>query len=146
MSTIEEVLGVIQGLARVVKDQQATNRDLITNTQKQIDDLTSAVQELSAAVGKQDNASSSPLRLPQITLPEFTGKENLDRFTEQLTHVLLSSGTAPNHWFTYLKQQCRRDARAFDIVCSFETDHILTFSSNRHKNSTSNNTNKVWKC
>ena len=129
MATAEEVLGIIQGLAKVVKDQQATNRDLASSTQQQIEDLASSVKELSLAIGTKDHATGSPLRLPQLTLPEYTGKENLDRFAEQLSNVLSSSGVSACHWFTYLKQQCRRDARAFDIICNFESKHLTEISS-----------------
>ena len=47
-ATVEEVVGVFQGLAAVVKEQQATNRDLSAQTQQQIvaeqliNDLTSS--------------------------------------------------------------------------------------------------------
>ena len=78
MATAKEVLGIIQGLAKVVKDQQAINRDLAPSTQQQIEDLASSVKELSLAIGMKDHATGSPLRLPQLTLPEYTGKENLD--------------------------------------------------------------------
>ena len=45
--TVEEVVGVIQGLAAGVKEQLATNRDLSAQTQYQIVDLASFVKELS---------------------------------------------------------------------------------------------------
>ena len=38
-ATVEEVVGVIQGLATVVKEQQATKRDLSAQIQQQIVDL-----------------------------------------------------------------------------------------------------------
>ena len=119
---VEEVLGLVNGLAAVVKDQQTVAKDVTSETQKQIQDLSKAVHDLSQTMRSKD-ASSSPLRLPQLTFPEFTGKENLDRFAEQLTNVLVSSGVSPKFWFTYLKQQCQKDARAFDIVCTFERTH-----------------------
>ena len=128
-ATVEEVVGVIQGLAAVVKEQQATNRDLSAQTQQQIVDLASSVKELSLAVNKKNSGQLTPLRLPQLTLPEYTGNENLDRFTEQLVNVLTASGVDPSHWITYLKQQCHRDSRAFDIVCLFESENITAFSS-----------------
>ena len=125
----DEVVGMIKGLAAVVKDQQAASKDAYSKTQQQIQDLSAAVLTLSDTVGTK-GASSSPLRLPQLTLPEFTGRENLDRFAEQLTNVLSSSGVAGKFWFTYLKQQCRNDARAFDIICNYETTHASTLSGN----------------
>ena len=70
-----------------------------------------------------NGASSSPLCLRQLTLPEFTGRENLDWFTEQLTNVLISAGVSAKFWVTYLKQQCRKDAHAFDVICNYESTH-----------------------
>ena len=137
----EEVLGLVSGLASVVKEQQIAAKDVSSQTQQQIQDLSHAVHELSQSVRTKD-VSHSSLRLPQLTLPEFTGKENLDRFAEQLTNVLSSSGVAAKFWFTYLKQQCRKDVRAFDIVCTYETtnaakihektsnDEFITFYDN----------------
>ena len=122
MAKVEEVLGLVNGLASVVKDQQAASQDVNSQTQASIQALSDAVQKLSTAVSFKESTTASPLRLPQLTLPEFTGREDLDRFAEQLTHVLSSSGVSPKYWFPYLKQQCQKDARAFDIICSFETD------------------------
>ena len=115
-----EVVGIIKGLADVVKEQQAASKDTFSTTQQQIQDLSAAVQALSDTVATS-SASNSTLRLPQLTLPEFTGREDLNRFAEQLTNVLASSGVSAKFWFTYLTQQCRKDARAFDIICNYET-------------------------
>ena len=117
-----EVVGIIKGLADVVKEQQAASKDTFSTTQQQIQDLSAAVQALSDTVATS-GASNSTLRLPQLTLPEFTGREDLNRFAEQLMNVLASSGVSAKFWFTYLKQQCRKDARAFDIVCNYETSN-----------------------
>ena len=122
MAKVEEVLGLMNGLASVVKDQQAATQDANSHTQASIQALSDAVQKLSIAVSSKESMTTSPLRLPQLTLPECTGREDLDHFAEQLTHVLSSSGVSPKYWFPYLKQQCQKDARAFDIICSFETD------------------------
>ena len=99
ISTFEEVLGIIKGLAGVFKEQQIANCDLASNTQKQILELASSVKDLLLAINKKDAATIPPLRLLHLTLPEFNGKEKLDRFSEQLTNVLLSSGVSPYHWF-----------------------------------------------
>ena len=66
------------------------------------------------------SASSSnvdTLKLPQVVLPRYTGKpeEQLDRFLDQLTTLLKSSGVPPKHWTTYLKQQVQQDVRAYDL-------------------------------
>ena len=53
----------------------------------------------------------------------YKGHENLNQFTEQLTNDLTSSSVSAKFWFTYPKQQCRNDVRAFDIICNYETTH-----------------------
>ena len=67
---------------------------------------------------------STGLRLPNITLPEFTGKEDLDRFLEQFTNVLQASGADFRHHFTYFKQECRKHAQAFHFLCIWEQEHF----------------------
>ena len=125
-----EVVGITKGLAAVVQDQQAASKDAYSKTQQQIQDLSSAVHALSDTLGT-NGASSSPLRLPQLILPEFTGRENLDRFTEQLTNVLASAGVSAKFWLTSLKQQFRKDARAFDVICNSETTHASKINEKR---------------
>ena len=71
----------------------------------------------------QSSPPASTLRLPPLSLPEFTGGEFLDRFLDQLTQVLVSSTVDPRIWIPYLKQQCQKDSRAFDIISSYETQH-----------------------
>ena len=93
MSTFEEVIGVVGGLAEVVKAQQHAAKDQTEQAQRQLNHLLQAILDLSLSVCPKD-ATSSPLRLPQLQLPEFTGKEDLDRFVEKLTHVLPSSGVS----------------------------------------------------
>ena len=130
MSTIEEVVGLVGGLAEVVKSQQHTTKEITAETQRQLQSLSKAVADLSLSVRPQ-NSSSSTLRLPQLILPEFTGREPLDRFIEQLTYILSSTSVSPKFWLNYLKQQCQKDARAFDIVCKFESEKAIQFSSTR---------------
>ena len=129
----DEVVGIIKRLSAVVKDQQAASKE-------QMQDLSAVVHTLSDVVAKV--ASSTPLRLPQLTLLEFTGCENLDGFAEQLTNFLASSGVTGIFRFTYLKQQCCNDARAFDIICNYETTHASKLSekssNNEHLNSYDN--------
>ena len=113
----EETLGLIKGLAAVVRDQNAA----IKSRADELTQLASAVKDLSTYVGQSSSTHpSSSLRLPNLTLPEFTGTEDLDRFLEQFTQVLQSSGVPTQHFLTYLKQQCRKDARSFDILCTFD--------------------------
>ena len=99
-----EVVGIINGLAEVVKEQQAASIDTFPTTQQQIQDLSSAVQASSETV-TMASALNSTLRPQQLTLPELTGREDLNRFAEQLTNVLASSVVSAIFWFTYLKQQ-----------------------------------------
>ena len=102
-----EVVGIINSLAEVVKEQQAASIDTFPTTQQQIQDLSSAVQALSETVAMA-SALNSTLCLLQLTLPEFTGREDLNQFEEQLTNILASSGVSVKFWFTYLKQQYRK--------------------------------------
>ena len=100
---------------------------------EQLQNLSSTVEALSKfiapqAVSSLSHADFAPgLRLPHITLPVFTGKENLDRFVEQITSLLQSSGVARKYWTTYLKQQVHRDAQAYDamIEAGKEHQHLL---------------------
>ena len=67
----EETLGLINGLAAVVREQNAA----IKSRAKELTQLVSAMKEHSTCFGQ----SSSPpsygyLRLLYLTLPEFTGK------------------------------------------------------------------------
>ena len=48
------------------------------------------------------------------------GRENLDRFIEQIISILQSSGVLPRFWVTYLKQQTQKDARAYDALIEAE--------------------------
>ena len=36
---------------------------------------------------------------------------------------MASSGVSAKFLVTFLKPQCRKDARAFDIICNYETTH-----------------------
>ena len=131
MTSPEELLGLINGLAGAIRDQHHSSRDLAASTQQQIQDLSQAVTELSAAVRPRGDSSTQPaLRLPPLTLPEFTGGDlEIHRFCEQLTQVLSSSNISTKFWIPYLKQQCQKDSRAFDIVCFFELSNVSNIST-----------------
>ena len=118
MST-EEILGLIQGLAGVVKTNQVAQHDACLETSQQIAQLSQAVAELTAKTQSASLSSATP-RLPQLSLPEFDKEENLDRFLDQLRAILVSSGIPPNLWLLYLKQQCRKDARSYDLISEHE--------------------------
>ena len=91
---------------------------------EQLQTLSSTVEALSKSTAPQslatqtqsNNDSPAGLCLPNITLPVFTCKENLDRFIEQLTSLLHSSGVSPRFWVTCLKQQTQKDAGAYDAL------------------------------
>ena len=129
MATVEELTGLLKGLADVVKSQQQTNSTALQQTTEQLQNLSSTVEALSktmtphTTLTQSSNASPAGLRLPNITLPVFTRKENLDRFIEQLTSLLHSSGVSPRFWVTYLKQQTQKDARAYDTLIEAEKQH-----------------------
>ena len=116
----EETLGLIQGLAHVIKEQNASNK----SRADELATLAAAVKDLSEYVGLSSSSRSSALRLPNLTLPEFMGAEDLDSFLEQFTQVLHSSRADCKHYLTYLKQQCRKDVRAFDFLCSWEAENF----------------------
>ena len=126
MATTIELNGLIKGPADVVKSQQAFH-----TTTEQLQTLSSTVKALSKSIHLQslatqtqsNNDSPVGLRLLNITLPVFTGKENLDRFIEQLTSLLHSSGVSPRFWVTYLKQQTQKDAQAYDALIEAEKQH-----------------------
>ena len=102
MSTEEvkaaETLGLIQGLTDVVKNQQstfqtqqATYLEALQKTNQQLSSLTETVGLLSKSMLKSTLSAGSGLRLPNVTLPEFKRKQNLDRFMAQMESFLLSS-------------------------------------------------------
>ena len=118
MSTPEEFIGIIHGLTGANKEQHTSSKEVTSHTQQQIQELSAAVLELSTTVRSRE-PSQAALRLPPLSLPEFSGV-SIDRFTEQLKQILGSSNIDPKFWLQYLKQQCQKNARAFDIICSFE--------------------------
>ena len=60
-----------------------------------------------------------------MNLPSFIGepKEDLERFLQQLTTLLISSCVPSRHYVTYLKQQIQKDARAYDAISQAEEQH-----------------------
>ena len=112
MATADETVGMIKGLAEVVKAQQLAQTQAYKQTTEQLHQLSSTVEALSKSIPPQAlHGNDAPgLRLPNVTLTVFTGRENLDRFIEQITSLLQSSGVSPWLWVTYLKQQIQKDA------------------------------------
>ena len=136
-----ETLGLIQGLTDVVKNQQSIklrsipNKPLLEALQKtnQQLSLSETVELLSKSVPKSTVSAGSGLRLPNVTFPEFKGKQNLDRFMAQMESLLLSSGIPTRFWLTYPKQQCQKDSRAFDVLIAAEKDHSNILGSDPSK-------------
>ena len=126
MATVEELTGLLKGLADVVKSQKQANSTALQQTKEQLQNLSSTAEALSKTITphttltQSTNASQAGLRLPNIALPVFTGKETLDRFIEQLKSLLHSSGVPIRFWVIYLKQQAQKDARAYDALIEAE--------------------------
>ena len=98
-----QALGLINGLTSVVQEQS----NALKATSDQIQHLAITVENLTKVQQAPVPSSQSPgLCLPNLILPEYTGKEPLDRFLEQIESLLVSSAVPTKHWITYLKQQC----------------------------------------
>ncbi len=102
-----------------MKTNQVAQNDACLQTSQQIAELSQAVAELTAKTYAPSPSSATP-RLPQLSLPEFSNEENLDRFLDQLRAILVSSGIPANLWLLYLKQQCSKDARSYDLISEHE--------------------------
>ena len=116
----EETLGLIHGLAEVVRSQQQAQKHASESTAQQLQELSATVAQLSTHTARHPNAS----KLPNLQLPKFMGAEPLDRFLQQMQNVLTSSDVPPRLWLTYVKQQCFQDERAYDILCSMDDDKV----------------------
>ena len=92
-----EILGLIKGLAGVVKTNQVAQNDACLETSQKIAQLSQAVADLTAKSQSASPSSATP-RLPQLSLPEFDKEENLDRFLDELRALLVSSGIPANLW------------------------------------------------
>ena len=127
--SFEETTSLIKGLADVVKNQQQLQNTSIQETADQLQTLSDTVANLT-----QNLLSASPsliqsngLRLPNLILPIYTGREHLDRLITQLERILKSSNVPSQYWLTYLKQQTQQlDARAYDAISEAEAANSLT--------------------
>ena len=133
MATSEELIGIIGGLIDAIRAQHQSSKEVTSRTQDQIQELSQAVAELSTSVRTQSSSSASTPRLPPLSIPEFSGGEFLDRFLDQISQVLSSSNVDPRFWVPYLKQQCQKDSRAFDIISSFEAANKAKISTKTSK-------------
>ena len=87
MATVEELTGLLKGLADVVKSQQQANATALQQTTEQLKNLSSTVETLSKTIitpqttpTQSSNDSPTGLCLPNITLPIYTGKKKLGSF------------------------------------------------------------------
>ena len=116
MATIEELTGIVKGLADVVKSPLLSQHEAQEANRQHIDALAKTVSERASHSASSSNVDT--LKLPQVVLPRYTGKpeEQLDRFLDQLPALLKSSGVHLNTaWTTYLKEQVQQDVRAYDL-------------------------------
>ena len=116
-----QTLGLIKGITLVVQEQS----NAMKATSDQIQHLAITVENLTKIQQTPVPSSQSPgLCLPNLVLREYTGKEPLDRFLRQIESLLVSSAVPTKHWITYLKQQCQKDARAYDALNSAHQAHL----------------------
>ena len=104
-TTAAEAVGLIKGSAEIVKLQQMTQATQQSETMTQLQQLSNIVHDLSQ-VDKTTQTKLTPqqaLRLPNLILPEFTGREGLGRFLDQVSTSLEASGVPPQHWLTFVK-------------------------------------------
>ena len=112
----------------MVKNQQQLQNTAIQKTADQLQTLSDTVASLTQNLPSASPSliQSNSLRLPNLILPIYTGRERLDRFITQLESILKSSNLPSQYWLTYLKQQTQHDARAYDAICEAETANSLT--------------------
>ena len=113
------MLGLIKGLAEVVQQQHQSQKDTTQHLQR----LVTTVEQLTQTLTPKVSASTQELRLPNLVLPEYTSKTDLDRFLDQIQHLLETSGVHPKFWVTPIKQQCQKDSRAYDALSECEKLH-----------------------
>jgi hypothetical protein len=80
MATVEELTGIVKGLADVVKSQLTNQHDAQEANWQHIEALAKTVADL--ATNSPSSSHVDTLKLPQVVLPCYTGKpdEQLDRF------------------------------------------------------------------
>ena len=114
-----ETLGFIKGLAKVVQQQHQSQK----NTAQHLQELVMTVEQLTQTLTPVVSGSIQGLRLPNLVLPKYTSKTDLDHFFDQIQHLLETSGVHPKFWVTFIKQQCQKDSRAYDALSESEKLH-----------------------
>ena len=117
-----EAVGLIKGSAEIVKLQQTTQATQQSETTTQLQQLSNTVHHPSKVIEttQKKPTTQQALSLPSLNFSEFTGREDLDRFLDQVSNLLEASGVPPQHWLTFVKQQCRRDVGAYDALLDAE--------------------------
>ena len=120
-SSPEELLGMIKGLADVVK----SSHDAQKTQQEEIRALADSMKDLATSTAKTTSAPPG-LRLPPVNLPVFKGdpQDKLERFLENFVSIISTSNISPQYYVPYLKQQCQYDIRSFDIITHAEKEHF----------------------
>ena len=82
-----ETLGLIKGLAEVVKSQHSAHKaeqeahlKAMKVTNEHISNFTATVEGLSKQIPKSAATNNQGFCLPNLILPEYTGKQPLERF------------------------------------------------------------------
>ena len=133
-----ETLGLIKGLAEVVKSQhsagtQGRTGGTLRNHEGNQRNLTATVEGLSKQIPKSTATSNQGLCLPNLILPKCMGKQPLEHFINQMESLLRSSGVPFKFWTTYFKQQCQKDSWAYDALAKAETSFAVTLGSDTSK-------------
>ena len=71
--------------------------------------------------------------MPNLIVPEYTGKAPSEHFINQMESLLRLSGVPLKFWTTYFKQQCQKDSRAYDALAEAETSFAAILGSGTTK-------------
>ena len=140
-------------MAEVVKSQYSAHKaeqeahlKAMKATNEHISNLTATVGGLSKQIPKSTATNNQRLRLPNLIHPEYTGKQPLERFINQMESLLRSSGVPFKFWTTYFKQQCQKDSRAYDAHAEAETSFAATLGSDTSKTTEAQYKNHYEQC
>ena len=135
-----ETLGLIKGLAEVVKSQHSAHKaeqeahlKAMKVTNEHISNLIATVEGLSKQIPKSTATNNQGLRLPNLILPKYMGKQPLEHFINQMESLLHSSGVPFKFWTTYFKQQCQKDSQAYNALAEAETSFAAILGSDTSK-------------
>ena len=139
-SDLAETLGLIKGLAEVVKSQHSAHKaeqeahlKSMKATNEHISNLTATVEGLSKQIPKSTATNNQGYACKNLILPKYKGKQPLEHFINQMESLLCSSGVPFKFWTTHFKQQCQKDSRAYDALAEAETSFAATLGSDTSK-------------